>query len=319
MKFSGHESFSLRYPWLPKAYRYLNDPNASGFQDDEAAMVAMGLGKNMVFALRFWTEVFGLAVQTESRTLQLTPFAHAIFGSGGLDPFLEDPRTLWLLHWNLSVRPNDPLCAWDVLINRWPKTEFTRSEALAAFLRESERQQSSKQHSTVTLMQHFDVFLRTYVPSRSSTTNLEESLDSPLVELALIEQVGERRTGADGKPEAVYAFRRAEKSDVTPELFTYCLERMFTDTSREEATRTFRQVAVEAYSPGQVFRLPEDDVRERLEAYTRRRNTSFTYQPSAVQSILIRKNAATKDTPVRQEAQLLSLLHAVYQTEIAHD
>jgi len=246
MKFSGHESFPLRYPWLPKAYRYLNEPNTSGFQNEEAAMVAMGLGKNMVYALRFWMEVFGLAIQTEPRTLELTPFAHAIFAPDGLDPFLEDPRTLWLLHWNLSVRPQDPLCAWDVLVNRWPKTEFTRSEALAAFLRESERQQGGKQHSATTLTQHFDVFLRTYVPGRSNTSSVEESLDSPLVELALIEQVGERRSGPDGKPEAVYAFRRAKKLDVTPELFTYSLERMFTDTNRDEGTRTFRQVAVEA-------------------------------------------------------------------------
>jgi len=68
-----------------------------------------------------------------------------------------------------------------------------------------------------------------------------------------------------------------------------------------------------------VFRLAEDDVRERLEEFARRGDLPFTYQPSAVQSILVRKQAATKETLERQDTQLLNLLRAVYQMEIAHD
>jgi hypothetical protein len=30
-----------------------------------------------------------------------TDFGLALLGSGGLDPFLEDIRTLWLIHWKL--------------------------------------------------------------------------------------------------------------------------------------------------------------------------------------------------------------------------
>ena len=50
-RFSGHESFSCRYAWLPKAVESLKrDPLLFG--DVDEAMVRLGLGKNMVKSLR---------------------------------------------------------------------------------------------------------------------------------------------------------------------------------------------------------------------------------------------------------------------------
>lgn len=308
MRFSGHETFAVRYAWLPKGYRYLQAKDTPGFQNEEAAMVSMGLGKNMVRALRFWMEVFGLAEPTDRGGLRLTPLAHDVFGPQGFDPFLEDPRTLWLLHWHLSVRPTDPICAWDILVNRWPKTEFTKSEAVAAF-HEASARTSSKPHSAVTLGQHFDVFIRTYVPSRTSNGNLEETLDSPLVELALIEQVGERRSGPEGRSEPLYAFRRDNKVDVTPELFEYCVAQTFRAAQRDEATRTFRELLVGAYAPGQVFRLPEQELHDRLEQLDAR-HVGYSFQLSAVQSVLQRLR------PVANEAELSTLLRHVYGVKV---
>jgi len=34
---------------------------------------------------------------------QVTDFGKIIFGANGMDPFLEDKRTLWLLHWRAST------------------------------------------------------------------------------------------------------------------------------------------------------------------------------------------------------------------------
>ena len=165
MKFSGHESFACRYAWLPKAYRALKDDPAT-FGDVEQAMVSLGVGKNMVRSIRFWVEVMGIAVPQRDRTLLPTPFADAVFDNEGFDPYLEDVRTLWLLHWKVSSRFDDPLFAWDYLLHKWPYGELTRTEALTAFERESRRLNTS--HSSVTLGQHLDVFLHTYV----STTQL---------------------------------------------------------------------------------------------------------------------------------------------------
>lgn len=288
LRFSGHESFACRYAWLPKAYRALaDDPTA--LADDERAMVELGVGKNMVRSIRFWIDVMGVATPQRGRVLNITPFGRAIFAVGGHDPYLEDVRTLWLLHWNLSSHVDDGVFAWRYLLNQWPHAEVTRSEALTAFGRESGRLGS--QHSEVTLGQHFDVFLHTYVPSRTVTTALEDSLDCPLVDLGLLQYAGDRRVGGTGRREAVYAFNRGSKPEITTPLFEYCLHDFWRRWHPTELTLTIRDVAVSLCSVGQVFKLPEDDVRARLEVYaTSNQKLSFSYRPSAVQGLITRRD-----------------------------
>lgn len=289
LRFSGHETFACRYAWLPKAYRAL-EQNPSIFSDDDGAMVALGLGKNMVRSLRFWVEATGLANQTKGRALGLTPFAHEIFGADGLDPYLEDVRTLWLLHWNLSSRSEGPLFAWRCLLNHWPYPEFTRTEAIAFFIRESNRMGHS--HSEVTLSQHFDVFLHTYHATRSASVGIEDSLDAALVELSLIQTVGERRVDG-GRWESVYSFRREPKPEITPEVFDYCLVDFWTRFRHQEQTLGLRELASGECSPGQVFKLPEDDVRARLDEYASSGiERPFSYQPSAVQGLLSKRKGS---------------------------
>lgn len=291
-RFSGHESFACRYAWLPKAYRALKD-DAALFVLEETAMLELGLGKNMVKSLRFWVETMGMAEATPPgapvRGLQPTALARAVFERDGLDPYLEDARTQWLLHWILSSKADAPLFAWDFLVSHWPLPEFSRSEALAAFGRESRRLEGN--HSGTTLGQHLDVFLHTYLPSRGATVGVEDSLDGPLVDLSLLIPVGERRNDA-GRFETVYAFRREPKPEITDALFDYCLMDFWGRFGGEE-TLSLRTVALAPGSPGQVFKLTEDDVRARLEEQgDRDYRRPYTYQPSAVQGLLTRTPAA---------------------------
>src|SRR5215475_2154443 len=64
-RISGHESFPCRYTWLPKAVRGL-DVDSKLFADEEKAMVDLGVGKNMVRSIRFWSLATGMAV-TEAK------------------------------------------------------------------------------------------------------------------------------------------------------------------------------------------------------------------------------------------------------------
>ena len=280
IRFSGHETFAFRHAWLPKAYRLLNqDPTA--FSDEDNAMIDLGLGKNMVRALRFWVEASGVAQPVARKGLHLTDFAHDVFGPQGFDPYLEDIRTLWLLHWKLSARSQGALFAWRYLLNHWPFPELTRSEALVAFGRESAK--LGRSHSAITLAQHLDAFLHTYISGRSSKVGVEDSLDGPLVDLNLLQPVGERKEDG-GRWERILAFRRESKPELTTALFDYCLAEFWGRFRASEETLTLREVTLGACSPGQIFKLPEDDIRCRLEACaasdTRR---PFVYQPSAVQ------------------------------------
>lgn len=302
-RFSGHETFAFRYAWLPKAYRFLKQ-NQSAFSDEDRAMIELGLGKNMVRALRFWVEATGLAQPVAGRGLELTDFAQDVFGPDGFDPYLEDTRTLWLLHWNLSARSEGALFAWRFLLNHWAFPELTRSEALAAFARESAKLGHS--HSAITLSQHLDAFLHTYLSCRSGKVGIEDSLDGPLVDLSLLQPVGERQVDS-GRRETIYAFRREPKPDITPALFDYCLADFWARFRKGEETLTLREATLGACSPGQVFKLPEDDVRSRLEAYAAPgARRPFLYQPSAVQGLVSRRKGATAIT-----------LADIYETEPA--
>lgn len=278
-RFSGHETFPFRYAWLPKAFGALAR-NAGAFADEERAMVDLGVGKNMVRAIRFWIQACGIAETLMEGGYGLTQFGKAIFDEDkGFDPYLEDRRTLWLLHWKLCSNGEEPLFAWNYLLNRWPHPEFSRTEVAKQFAHQATL--LDRKLSSVTLEQHFDVFLHSYVSTKSPKGEiLEDNLDCPLVELELIRRVGERSVESKGRREPIYAFRRDAKPDITPELFAFCLAEFWSSRREHEMTLTFRDVSIAEGSPGQIFKLPETDIRQRLEGLGQHTHY-FRYQESA--------------------------------------
>src|SRR5687768_6157952 len=90
--FGRHESFPLRFGWLSKGYRLWCDSETAFDEDD--ATVALGVGKNMVHAIRYWMIAAQVAVLKEHELVP-TPIGMSIFCSTGWDPYLEDDTTLW--------------------------------------------------------------------------------------------------------------------------------------------------------------------------------------------------------------------------------
>ncbi len=305
-RFSGHETFPFRYAWLPKAYGVLAR-NPGAFSNEEGAMVELGVGKNMVRAIRFWIQACGIAEALKEGGYKVTAFGRSIFDKkNGFDPYLEDRRTLWLLHWKLCGNFKEPLFAWDYLLNRWPHPEFSRTEVSKEFAHQANL--LDRKLSSVTLEQHFDVFLHSYVPTKSPKGEiLDDNLDCPLVELELIRRVGERSVEAKGRRETIYAFRREPKPDITPELFAYCLAEFWLSKHRHELTLTFRDVSVAEGSPGQIFKLPEADVRQRLEGLEQQTHI-FRYQESAA----LQRVEKLREPDVNQLLNLIFSNESVY-------
>lgn len=262
-RFSGHETFACRYAWLPKAYEALCEDEHL-FRDEDEAMMRLGVGKNMARSARFWATTAGIAeMLPDRRGYRVTPFGHALLSQHGFDPFLEDTRTLWLLHWKLSSPIDEPLFAWYFLLNQWPQPEMSRSEAVRAFREEAQKQ--DRELSDVTLEQHFDTFLHSYVPTRGAKGMiLEDNLDCPLTELRLLLPAGERIVSESGRREMVYSFRREEKPEISGALLAYCLADFWRLNRSQEATLSFPDVSVAHGSVGQIFKLPETALRERL-------------------------------------------------------
>lgn len=268
-RFSGHETFACRFTWIPKAVRLI-DREPSALANDDLAILELGLGKNMVKALRFWLEAFDVAA-AQAGAWALLPFGEAIFGPEGFDPYLERVETQWLLHWQLSTAVRQPLFAWRHILFRRMRADFTRSELLAEMRSEGER--LGYEHSDVTLLQHADAFLHTYLGSLSSTSP-EDTLDGPLVDLGLVQRLGRRRGGAD-RAEPVFALARVGIGDVGPSVVDFTISSYWQARRASETVITFRDLAYGEGSPGAALRLEAEELRDHLE-----RSSLWSYRPS---------------------------------------
>src|SRR4051812_134593 len=241
-RFSGHDTFPCRYAWLPKAVQNLKRNN-NLFADEDDAMVQLGVGKNMVRAIRFWADAADIAIPNEAPATGLRPseFGEDILGPRGHDEYLEDIKTLWLLHWKISTNVQEPLFAWDRLLNFWHRPDFTRSEVITVFTEEANRH--GKALSPVTLETHFTTFLHTYVPTRGKKGEVvEDNLDCPLTELDLITEIGDRANAESNRRESIYAFRVEDKPEITAELFAYCVNDFWEKRYPNERTLPFREI-----------------------------------------------------------------------------
>ena len=96
LRFSGHETFIARTFWPKKGYDFIKQ---GGKFSSEDSVVELGVGKNMVLSINFWMKALGLI---DESTNELTPFSHFLFDDEtGVDPYLEDIGSIWLLHYFL--------------------------------------------------------------------------------------------------------------------------------------------------------------------------------------------------------------------------
>jgi hypothetical protein len=278
-RFSGHDSFVCRYSWLPKATEIvLSTPNI--FQNEEQAIIEMGVGKNMVKSIKFWIDATGIVQYNSPKDgYSLTAFGNSVFVDN-YDPYLEDVRTLWLIHWKLSSHVNAPIFAWDYMFNKWHHPDISQSRVLNIFREEASRM--GRKISDNTLKSHYNIFLHTYVPTRGAKGEiLEDNLDCPLIELDLLHKTGERKIENSNKYEDIYAFNKDDKPEITPELFLYALLDYREKRLPNSLKLSFNQIANGYGSPGQIFKLPEDCIREKLEMLSTITNGFIEYREAS--------------------------------------
>src|SRR5215472_11015109 len=81
--FARHETFHPRYGWLAKGYAAAADD--PGIFVNEAATVTLGVGKNMVRAIRYWMAAFKLAEERAPGYTVPTWRAHWLLSEHGAD------------------------------------------------------------------------------------------------------------------------------------------------------------------------------------------------------------------------------------------
>lgn len=261
-RFAAHETFAPRFGWLKKAY------NATATSNGElsdaflrpTATVDLGVGKNMVHAIRYWASAFKLT--DEERPNDKTRAFHArpteaarwlLDSKVGADPWLEDPGSLWLLHWWL-LKPKCLAPTWWVAFNLMPGGRF-RVDDLADLVEQHIDLAGWQAVVRSSIVKDVDCLTKMYAPRPSQTgAGLEDFLDCPFRDLGLMEAV----------PGVAGAWRIVDnpRTPVPAEILAYaCVDYM------EQARAKRMQLARLAYEPGSVgkaFRVTEPTLHGRL-------------------------------------------------------
>ena len=244
--YSGHESFPCRYGWLPKLYEAVAvDPDV--FSSDERAILALGLGKNMVKAIRFWGQVFGL-LEVERGTARNTEFARRMLDpETGLDPYLEDMGSLWRLHW--SVTAHAGLGAWVATFLELQDTQIARERLIDLVRSRAATGRRSITDRTATA--HVGMLLRTYDwACFDQTTPGEDASGCPFQELHLIET-----SLVNGQ--TYVTLKRGAKPQLDTGAFAFALYDYWRGTAPGSRSLSLRSLLLDRRSPGVIFRLDE--------------------------------------------------------------
>jgi hypothetical protein len=258
--FSGHETFPLRQGWLKKVYDAVSTHKGAAYEtnpfDPESAIARYGVGKNMVMAMRHWALTTGIICENipdAPLMYSVTPVGMQLLSHSG-DPYLEDPASTWLLHWNLAGgeggRQIKTSLYW--LFSLWNGGAFTKDDLIEALLKLATDQQWRRVSKT-TVQRDVDCLLRCYTVSEETSNTPEEAVESQLAELRLV-------TNSQGR----YQLTTSQRRTLPDSIFLYALVSYW---KRQGTSRslTIDSVVYAPSSPGRVFVMREDEVLERLQ------------------------------------------------------
>lgn len=255
--FARHETFHPRFGWLKKGFdKVISEPDI--FLKDYAP-TSLGVGKNMVSAIKYWCHAYKIIEESvvedqKTKMIKPTSFGKDLLAENGLDPYLEDLASLWLLHWNLTK----PICqatTWYFVFNEFKKFDFTSDELLYELKDFKDREFPNNKIVDNSLIKDINCLTRMYVEQKINNTNIEESIDCPFVELNLIKTNDHRH----------FHFNIGDKPGLAPEIIVACCLDFYSEQNNNSGTIALSRLLYEKNSPGLVFKLSESSLYAAIE------------------------------------------------------
>lgn len=256
--FARHETFCPRYGWLKKGFDAVHDYEKPFERPD--AIELLGVGKNMVRSIRFWCMAFNILepVKKEKQVrlggkLKPTKFAESIFANDtGWDPFLEDPGSLWLVHWQLFMPPV-LATAWTVTFNTALSHNFTSREIANAISERLDRLESRKPVSFSSIEKDASCLIRMYAHPRRKQS---DEIECPFTQLDLL------RSGDEDRD---FSFNNDNKPTLPDAIFLAACFDYAAHTQPTLQTLSLPKIVYGFNSPGVVFKITESEAGHRLE------------------------------------------------------
>lgn len=248
--FARHETFHPRYGWIKKGFDAAARDTGVFLSAD--AHVRLGVGKNMVRAIRYWCHAFKVVEDDPTAEGRSTgscpsPFGQMLLGPQGYDPYLEDLGSLWLLHWRLLQEPCSATAWWFTFFvhNRQDVSSRALTAELTGYVHDVHPTARAAESS---LRKDANCVLRMFGEASAEKVS-EESLQCPWAELRLL------RPGTESKS---YTFRIGAKPGLSDALIAAaCLEYASTTTMPGQRTISLGALLNGPGSPGLAFKLNE--------------------------------------------------------------
>ena len=242
MKFRAHDTFFIRKGWLNKGMRNVNKDPAVFMGTNGNPMDILGIGANMVKALRYWLQAVNLTSEPNSgkREQSFTEFGRVVFEN---DPYIEEMGTLWLLHYQLA-KNKDEATAWYYFFNEFKPSEFTKEDfvkQLSNYIRINGEEVSER-----SLEDDYNCIINTYVPRIKSSPEKvqpESNIDCPLGELGLID--------ISNKKEKIYKKSVPKKDTIHPLV----LLAVILDQANGETSIKISSIQNDPCNAGKIFNL----------------------------------------------------------------
>lgn len=286
--FARHETFHLRFGWLRKAVAEAG--KAGDVFTDAEATVKLGVGKNMVNAIRYWGLAFKILEQQDNPARPRMPlivpsaFGEALLGDTGWDPYLEDVGSLWLLHWKL-LTPTCQAPVWWVAFNDFTALQFTESQ-LTTHVLELAAAAGWPAVVEASVKKDVDCLLRTYTVRRQGRQSLDDVLDCPFRELGLIE-------AAAGEDERSWRFVVGEKPGLPDAIITHAALDFAARSNEGARSISIARLAHDPGSPGAAFRLTETALFNALARMAGSTDALRVAEPGGLRQLLFTGDAAT--------------------------
>jgi hypothetical protein len=242
MKFKAHDTFFIRKGWLSKGLKNVNADPTVFVRKDMNPMDTLGIGANMVKALRYWLQAVRLTEEPQHgrRSQMLTHLGEIIWEN---DKYMEEIGTLWLLHYELASNKADAT-AWYYFFNEFKPTEFSYEDFkthINNFLWEHEREVADS-----SIEGDYNCILGTYlsrIKTNPKKVNPEENIDCPLGELGLVDIVDRKKR----------LYKKSQpKKDTLPPLI---LLAVILDQAKGEKSVRISSIQNDECNAGKIFNL----------------------------------------------------------------
>ena len=243
MRFRAHDTFFIRKGWLYKGMKNVKKkPNV--FTDkDENPMDVLGIGANMVKALRYWLQAVDLTEEpkTGKKYQFFTALGKVIWDN---DTYFEEMGTLWLLHYQLSTNEKNAT-AWYYFFNEFKMTDFTKDDFVLS-ISNFVKLKYNEDVAISSFEGDFDCIINTYVSrikSNPAKVHPESNIDCPFGELELVDIVN--------KKEKSYKKSSPKKNTLHPLIVLAVL----LDQSKGQTEIKISSLLNDACNIGKVFNL----------------------------------------------------------------